>query len=48
MDRDFSVAKRGVREKIVWGYGVYCKVDEGDDGRLKSIGCVREMRIMGR
>jgi hypothetical protein len=47
VDRDLSVVNRGVGEKIPWGYEEYYKVDEGDEGRYKSMGCMREMRIMG-
>jgi hypothetical protein len=37
----FSVVKRRVREKTVLGYEVYYKVDEGVEGREKSMGCMR-------
>jgi hypothetical protein len=47
VDQDLYVVNRGVREKTVWGYDVYYKSDEGDEGREKSMGRVREMRIMG-
>jgi hypothetical protein len=29
------------------GFEVYYKVDEGDEGREKSMGCLREIMIMG-
>jgi hypothetical protein len=41
------VVNRGVRDKTVGGYKLYCEVDEGDEGREKSTGRFREMRTMG-
>jgi hypothetical protein len=47
VDRDLSVVNRRVRDKIVGGYKLYCEGDEGDQGREKSTGRFRVMRIMG-
>jgi hypothetical protein len=47
MDQDLSGVNIWVREKIVWGYEVFYKADEEDEGREKSMGCVRKMGIIG-
>jgi hypothetical protein len=47
VDRYFYDVNRGVWEKTIWRYTVSYKVDEGDEGREKNMGRVREMRIMG-
>jgi hypothetical protein len=46
MDRNLSVVNRMVQDKTVGGYEVYYNVDEGDEGREKSMGCFREMRVV--